>query len=334
MQFTPVAHFSGFATERIDLTTRMPWLYVVVARPAQIVYIGETFDQGGLVVRLGAHFGPYQTSSLRQCAERIAYVRTLKPPFLVLAARLPYGDDDAPFNGESKQVRLVCEAVLHTYLTSRFVARKPGWTTVSSYETPQISQTPDIEQACESIYRCFVSAYDFLETLLAGSPFHVVLLGFGRAGEEEQPTDVGVMISQIEVSLFSWVIKRLKDEFGQMWWTEGIPEAIRVQCVTRREQEGTSEKTPHEAYLTLIDIRDVLRKNWKLFGATIEKIGDCQGKDRATDWLVELNELRKLWAHPIKQLYSPVDPAHVGKLRRMLSRVDVMIAGRSPASGA
>ena len=71
------------------------------------------------------------------------------------------------------------------------------------------------------------------------------------------------------------------------------------------EEEGIPE-VPRDAYLTFIDLRDIIRNNWRLFGPAMERMTGANGKERSTQWLVELNEIRKLWAHPIKQMYLPV----------------------------
>jgi hypothetical protein len=39
-------------------------------------------------------------------------------------------------------------------------------------------------------------------------------------------------------------------------------------------------------------------------GRTVQ-LGEEQGKDRGTAWITRLNEVRKVTAHPVKQLYRP-----------------------------
>jgi hypothetical protein len=156
--------------------------------------------------------------------------------------------------------------------------------------------------------------------LFNASPWNLILLGRERDGEQSE-YDAGEVIGEIELQLFEWLLSRLKTSFGERWWTEGIPETIRVQCVTRREQEGEGESLPPEAYLMLIDFRDIVRKHWGLCGSTMEQIAEAHGKDTATHWIVELNEMRKVWAHPIKQAFRPVEIGRFAKLRALRARI-------------
>src|SRR6266511_186982 len=155
MRYIPVAHFNGLGGRTVDLTSKLPWLYIIAAPRARVIYIGETNDEGGLVVRLGAQFGPYPGSSLRKSTAAITGKTTLKAPFVVIAARLPFASDDAPFNGDSKQSRLVCEGVLHQLVAQHFLARMPGWTIVSSFGHNVTLETPEMRTACEQIYNCY-----------------------------------------------------------------------------------------------------------------------------------------------------------------------------------
>ena len=171
---------------------------------------------------------------------------------------------------------------------------------ISSSHITKLVKNADMEMACESIASCFDTTLDFLSDLTAASPFHLVTLG--RRREILGDADIGELLNQIEVMLYDWLLRELKGKFGDKWWVEGVPVTSRKQCSSRVEEEGKGN--PPEAYLTFIDLRDIIRSNWDIFGPTIEKIVEAYGKERATKWLVELNEMRKIWAHPIKQRFQ------------------------------
>src|SRR5206468_1231261 len=103
--------------------------------------------------------------------------------------------------------------------------------------------------------------------------------------------------------------------------TNGVPAKVRTSCVARREEEGAFEVAPPECYLMLMEMREILRHNWSAFGKAMEAVSGQQGKDRATEWLVRLNDVHKVCAHPLKRLYQPVDPADVSFLRSLHTKL-------------
>lgn len=323
MQFVPVAHLTGFAPKRVQLTARLPWLYVIAAQRARVVYVGETYDQGGLVVRLGSHLGSFQQSTFRRRVAEITGVSILRPPFLVVAARLPFADEDAGYDAGSKKIRLACEAMLHELIVKHFISISKGrsWTIVSTAQSNSLVDNEFIQSSCRSIYNWFESSFSFLQTLMSVTPFHLVLLDSSKDTEEGEEADIGDLIEQSEMRLFHWLLGGLKREHGDRWWSEGIPESVRIECQRRREQEAASEVLQIEAFLALIDLRPIAQKNWQICRAPFERIAEAQGKERATEWIVELNEIRKLWAHPIKRYFSPLDVTHRLKVRKIHERV-------------
>jgi hypothetical protein len=324
LQYAAVGHITGIHIASIDLTLRLPWIYLIASVGSRVLYVGETYALGGLVGRLSEHFGPFVSSTLKQRAEDVASVRILRPPFVVLAARLPLGDDDAPFDAASKQVRLICEALLHELVALQFLPTSPEWTIVSTPQGAKISTTEAMQAACASIYGCFTSIYGFLGPLSTAAPFQLVILEEKKAKPVPSEEDLGRLVEEIEMSLFEWMLNRLKEELGEdedKRWVEGIPQPTRVECAKRREEEVGGQAFPREAYLSLIDLRAIAQKNWSLFQAVFEQVSGLQGKDKATAWLVELNETRKIWAHPIKKLFVPVDPARVMAVRTLCSKV-------------
>ena len=297
MQFSPSGHFSGNIEEAVDLTAPNPWLYVIASLASRVVYIGETFDQGGLVVRLGSHFGPYSRSDFRQAAARTVGIHNLRKPFVVVAAQLPVNDPDVRFNGDSRKERRLCETLVHTHV-GRYVARRKGWTIVSTAQSSGSGENDDIASASESISDCFIAALEFLGRLSPPSPFHLVTLNGTVRGVTD--VDAGAVLNQIELLLFEWLLDGLKSAHGDDWWSNGVPRETRIKCASRAEEENKG--FPFEAYLTFIDLRKIAQSNWDIFGSALERVTEERGKDRATAWLVELNEVRNSWAHPIRQI--------------------------------
>lgn len=317
MRFTPVGHISGIHQTRIDVTAQMPWLYIVAATGSKAMYIGETHERGGLIGRISHHFGSYSESTLKQRAEKIAGIRHLRGPYLIVCARLPFSEDNADFDGSSKKVRLAGESLLHTLVGLRFLNNHKGWSIISSTQGSALN-IEELESSCESIYGCFESAYSFLETLSKAVPFQVIILDYELPeSNPENSKNIGELIEDTEVLLYSWILKRLKQKH-ENWWHDAIPLSTRTQCVTRKEQESST--LPPEAYFTMIDLRIIIQKNWSLFSFVCEKVSGKTGKEKATSWIIELNEARKYWAHPIKRIHGQIEPSDMSALRKLVDQ--------------
>lgn len=317
-QYSAVGHITGIHAATIDLTSNLPWLYTIVSVGSKVVYIGETHAKEGLVGRLSQHFGQFTNSTFRQRAEEVASIRVLRPPFLVVAARLPL-EDDAPFDGSNKQVRLNCEAILHRLVALQFLPGHPDWTIISTPTGSRSPETSEMTDACGSIYTCFSSVYQFLGPLSGAAPFQLVVLEENKAQPIPSEEDLGRLIEDIEMSLYKWMLEQLQKEYGDRWWPDGVSITTRGRCVQTREEEA--KELPPEAYMTLIDLVDVAKKNWPLFQSVFEAISGKQGKESSTKWIGELNESRKIWAHPIKRLFAPADPAQIMAVRSLSVKV-------------
>jgi len=315
-------------TRSLTLTDRVPWLYIIASLKHKVLYVGETFDEAGISGRLSSHFGRALSSNFKRCVAEHAGVRNVSGPYLVLAARLPFGDNDALFNGESKKVRKACESILHEILTSSFILPN-NWTIVSS-ATSSLKITDDMTRSCEEISECFLSSFRFFQNLSSDVlPFNLVLLDKVESDIDEKTPNIGEVIEDIELQLFDWILTMLKSEFGDKWWTEGIKKTIRQNCASKQEDEGVSDSVPKEAYMTLIDIRAIIECNWNLFSSVMEEVSGLNGKAKSTSWINDINEKRKLWAHPLKQRFVTIEPSAIKMVSSYQTKLRVAIGNDS-----
>ncbi|MDD9991265.1 MAG: Swt1 family HEPN domain-containing protein [Rhodospirillales bacterium] len=322
VRYVAKAHFGGTAATPVDLTVQHAWVYIIACVRHRIMYVGETYDAGGLVVRLSSHFGPFPRSTLRQAAFRHAGIGTLRSPFVVAAAQLPVDNADVSFDGSNKTVRRLIEARVQEQV-ARFALSKAGWDVVSTSQPARERDNPDIGSASDGIAECFIEAFGFLEGVTPSSPFHLVILVADRG--EPGDLDPAELINKIEVILFDKIVSALEAAHGDDWWG-AVPEGIRVDCATKkeRERESAGEDVPPQAYLTFIDLRTIIEKNWQTFGSLMEDISGRKGKRSATSWMVEVNELRNRWAHPIKQRFVETAPVSVARLQGYLQALQTV----------
>ncbi len=109
------------------------------------------------------------------------------------------------------------------------------------------------------------------------------------------------LLTNIEVALHKHVIGTLKASFGEDdsgWWYQGVPTGIRARILSEINDEGRD--SPKESRFNLIDYRTLATKHWKLFEDTLFQGKAHDSKDNRTSWLLQVNEIRKLAAHPTK----------------------------------
>ena len=125
--------------------------------------------------------------------------------------------------------------------------------------------------------------------------------------EAAQTNEQGFSIVQrIETELQRITIETLKAKFDsdqgagqdEKWWYVGVPPQTRTKAATRQEEDqGRGNK---ESYLDLIDFRAIALKNWILFKDTLA-FGQRGNKEKLTEWLVKLNDMRKIVMHSARQ---------------------------------
>lgn len=114
--------------------------------------------------------------------------------------------------------------------------------------------------------------------------------------------DMYEYISDVELTLHSWVRRTLENEFGAgelEWWRNGIPSGIRSKCAARREEdEDPSDEV--FAYTDLIDLAKIVNKHWELFRGMLPKEYSQNRKHLDRDF-ARLNRIRNAVMHPVKQ---------------------------------
>lgn len=110
-------------------------------------------------------------------------------------------------------------------------------------------------------------------------------------------------LCDIEVRLFDFMVARLKSEYGEQetgWWVNSVPPQIRQSCVARQEQDRL--EYPRHAYLDLIDLKEILDRNWRLFESHFAKVGlSSTLKNQLLTDMQALNAIRNKVMHPLRK---------------------------------
>lgn len=147
---------------------------------------------------------------------------------------------------------------------------------------------------------------------------HEKLPDFGSAGflerlakrKDERVAQTHQDVIKLNQDIADYIITTLKSKYGtgedesgeKAWWEQGIESQKAKEGAYKRYLEGLKDKKlPKEAYLDVLDFRDIVRQknNWPSFEAAfnIPLIGE-KGKTYYLDWMEKLNKIRRVPAHP------------------------------------
>ena len=118
--------------------------------------------------------------------------------------------------------------------------------------------------------------------------------------DEVGTSKASIKVKEIHSKLSNYIIENLKEQYGterKAWWTKGIPEKIRLDCTSKWEKEY--RKGEEEEQLLLSNYREICILNWDLFKDVVSfDAKDKENKKENTKWIHELNEIRRVTAHP------------------------------------
>jgi predicted transcriptional regulator len=111
--------------------------------------------------------------------------------------------------------------------------------------------------------------------------------------------DMYESLCRLETYLHAYIRTRLERGFGpQDWWLKGIPESVRIDCVTAKERDPEPQDDPY-CYTTFIHLRDILDKQWGIFCELLPKSVVDDKKAFLKD-LGKLNAVRNKIMHPVR----------------------------------
>lgn len=140
------------------------------------------------------------------------------------------------------------------------------------------------------------------------------------------------IIDRIETTLQKVVLEELRREFGDDesgWWIEGVPKTVRVE-VGKRYEDDDAKRGGKENYFDLIHYRKIATDHWDLFSEILGFGKKGAGKDRATAWMGELNEKRKIVSHASSAISLSLED--LAQLQEYEETLTEKISGRAPAA--
>lgn len=141
--------------------------------------------------------------------------------------------------------------------------------------------------------------------------------------------DLYELVRNIEVRLHRFIKEAFIREHGEdNWWRGGIPDRIRADCAATLERDMEPADHPY-CYTTLINLREVLDKQWSVLGPQLPKRLQSDKRD-FLDRLKRLNGIRNAVMHPVRNdRFTDEDFEFVRQLERDLGE---MRAQSAPAA--
>jgi DGQHR domain-containing protein len=108
-----------------------------------------------------------------------------------------------------------------------------------------------------------------------------------------------LIADNIEKMLQRSILEDLRREFGldeSQWWIQGVPKNVRKRA-TDRYEEDDAKRGGKEFYIDLIDYRAIIAQHWTLFGGIFGYGSAKMAKDKRTQWISDVNDIRRIVAH-------------------------------------
>lgn len=126
-------------------------------------------------------------------------------------------------------------------------------------------------------------------------------------------------LAETELAIHDMARRILVTHFGDGeagYWRQGVPVNVRKRCHERREEDDEPSESPFQ-YTTLIELADIIGKNWSVFREVLPK-GYAANKRALTDDFARLNRIRNAVMHPVKRRRWSEDDFEFAKRLRMV----------------
>jgi DNA sulfur modification protein DndB len=121
---------------------------------------------------------------------------------------------------------------------------------------------------------------------------------------------------KLEYAIRENIFMKLKEEFGERWWIEGVNKEIRKKASNIAIEKDNQE--PDWNFLFLLDYKKIVENNWSLFKGIYADPEFKSGKDNQLKWFDQLNEIRNKVSHPGRARVTEIESLFLKKLDEWL----------------
>jgi DNA sulfur modification protein DndB len=118
------------------------------------------------------------------------------------------------------------------------------------------------------------------------------------------------IVTEMRHVIFS-TLKRIHGVKNNAYWERGVADkTIKTNAYGRAQDADVDDRLPLEAYLEVVEMKKIVeaKENWSIFKPifNIPEPGD-KGIAKNTKWMVKINELRRIPAHPARDRHYKVE---------------------------
>ena len=125
------------------------------------------------------------------------------------------------------------------------------------------------------------------------------------------------IVSEIESDITRYVMDALKKQFGEdigEWWHQGVPDKVKQPAMQRAVERGDYRHP--ERFVDFIHWEEIISENMELLGNvfTIDSKPN-ESKKKRFSWLVKVNDIRDIVAHPPRGGVTDAQVEYVTRIR-------------------
>jgi DNA sulfur modification protein DndB len=118
-------------------------------------------------------------------------------------------------------------------------------------------------------------------------------------------------VKTIQKVVPEFVVAELRKKFGSKFFEQAVPKLIQKDCHNKRIDDDVEPQLPVETYLDWLQIRKIVEQKTvrDIFASTlsIQLEDENKGRHFYAAWFDQINEIRRISAHPAGRQYKEED---------------------------
>ena len=159
---------------------------------------------------------------------------------------------------------------------------------------------------------------------------------------QEADSQLKAIVTEMRDYIFS-VFRTMYGEKANAYWEKGVTDnVVKVAAYNRALDTDVDDRLPLEAYLEVVEMKKIVenKRNWPIFKPVfdISEPGE-KGQAKNLKWMLRINELRRIPAHPAKERkykvedFEYIDYIYAQFMQRLERARDLPVTAEMVAAG-